>query len=462
MLRTQGEVVVESLGAAETVTGSKHLLRTPDLAVLVDCGLFQGQRELRERNWAKLPINPAEIDIMILTHAHLDHCGYIPALIDQGYKGKIYMTPPTKELAQLILLDSAKIQEEDAEKANRGKYSRHEPAMPLYTVDDARRCFERFITVDHDVPVKLSNNISFRFVRNGHILGSCLIDMDCFGKRIVFSGDIGRFNSGFLQDPTLIDQADFVFCESTYGDRLHDKRDVAEQLHEAISKTLQRGGNVLIPAFAVGRAQEIMKIISELKHANKLPMDTPVYLDSPMAADATDILSRYPDWHKVAPDEVVRMCKEVTIIREFAQTQETIGDHHPKIVIAASGMLTGGRVLEYFKFYAFNSNNSVLLMGYQADGTIGRDLEDGKTEVLVYGQHLQVKAEVIAISGLSAHGDQGELMQWLTGFKSKPQRIFLVHGELNAMTVFKAKIETDLKVAVHLNLPAELIQLFKL
>ena len=461
MLKTQGEILVESLGGAETVTGSKHLLRTPELAVLIDCGLFQGLKELRLRNWAALPVNPAEIDVMVLTHAHLDHCGYIPLLVKHGFKGKIYMTPPTKELAQIILLDSAKIQEEDAEKANRGKYSKHDPAMPLYGVDDAQRCFKNFVTVDHDVYVKLSNNILFRFIRNGHILGSCFVDMDCFGKKIVFSGDIGRYNSGFLASPESIDEADFVFMESTYGDRLHDKKDPALQLAEAISNTLKHGGNVLIPAFAVGRAQEVMKILSELKESNQIPLNIPVYLDSPMAADATDILCRYPAWHKVPPAQIARMCEEITITRDYEQTRSIIEDHHPKIVIAASGMLTGGRVLEYLKYYGPKDRNAVLLMGYQAEGTRGRDLEEGKKEVKIHGKFFEVNARVVEISGLSAHGDQGEMLTWLHGFKTVPKKIFLIHGEMNAMTIFKQKIETDLHTEVQIMPPAEPVLLFK-
>lgn len=460
MLKTPGEVSVESLGAAETVTGSKHLLRTPELSVLIDCGLFQGLKELRLRNWAKLPVDPSEIDVMVLTHAHLDHCGYIPLLVKQGFKGKIYMSPPTKELAQIILMDSAKIQEEDTEKANKGKYSKHEPALPLYTVEDTQKCFESFVAVDHDVTVTLSNNISFRFVRNGHILGSCFVNMHCFGKKIIFSGDIGRFNSGFLADPTYIHDADFVFLESTYGDRLHDKADISQQLDGAICSIIRAGGNVLIPAFAVGRAQEVMKIISELKESGKMPHNIPVYLDSPMAAKATDLLYRFPDWHIIPPAEIDAMEKDVIITREYNETETIIADHHPKIVIASSGMITGGRVLEYLKFYGPDSKNAILLMGYQAEGTRGRDLEDGKKEVKIHGKWIQVNAKVTNVSGLSAHGDQGEMLQWLHGFTTPPKKIFLIHGEVGSMTVFKEKIESEMHIDVQIMPPADPVQLF--
>ena len=461
MLKTKNEIIVQSLGAAETVTGSKHLLLTPELSLLVDCGLFQGLKELRLRNWDKLPVNPAEIDVMILTHAHLDHCGYIPLLVKNGFKGKIYMTPPTKELAQIILLDSAKIQEEDAEKANRGKYSKHNPALPLYTVEEAQRSFSNFTTVDHNVVVQLSPHISFQFIRNGHILGSCFVAMECFNKKIVFTGDIGRFYSGFLAAPESIEQADFVFMESTYGDRLHEQKDPSLELAEAVLNTYRRGGNVLIPAFAVGRAQEVMKILSELKEGNHIPFNIPVYLDSPMAADATDILCRYPDWHKMSQEQCSQICRDITINRDSQQTRSIIEDRHPKIVIAASGMLTGGRVLEYMKHYASKKDNSILLMGYQAAGTRGRALEEGIREIKIHGKMITVNARVIEISGLSAHGDQAEMLQWLSGFKTKPQKIFLIHGELPAMTVFKEKIEAVLHITTEIMPAKGAVELFK-
>ena len=461
MIRTNNEVSVQSLGAAETLTGSKHLLRTPELAVLIDCGLFQGLKDLRLRNWAKLPVDPAEIDVMLLTHAHLDHCGYIPLLVKNGFKGKIYMSPPTFELAKIILLDSAKIQEEDAEKANRGKYSKHDPALPLYTVEDAQKSFEHFTVLDHNVPLQLSPNIAFQFIKNGHILGSCFIDMHCFGKKIVFSGDIGRFTSDYLAPPTYLKATDFLFMESTYGDRLHGTQNTATELASIVLDTYKHHGNVLIPAFAVGRAQELMKMLSDLKRTNDIPYNLPVYLDSPMGAEVTDLLSRFPDWHKLTKDECTHVYKDVIINREYQGTESIIKDKHPKVVIAASGMLTGGRVLEYMKFYAPQKNNSILLVGYQAEGTRGRDLQEGKTEVKIHGNFVQVSARVVEISGLSAHGDQGEMMQWLNAFEKKPQKILLIHGEVGSMEVFKQKIETDLKIETEIMPKTGEVLLFK-
>jgi metallo-beta-lactamase family protein len=428
---------------------------------MIDCGLFQGLKKLRLRNWERLPVNPANIDLIILTHAHLDHCGYIPMLVKNGFKGKIYMTPPTKELAEVILRDSAKIQEEDAEKANRGRYSKHHPPLPLYTLEDAERCFRNFVTVDDDVKVQVSAHISFRFFKNGHILGSCFVDMNCYGRKIVFSGDIGRYRSAYLAAPVQVKAADFLFMESTYGDRLHDTKEPALQLANVILETYQHRGNVLIPAFAVGRAQEMMKILSDLKQAKVLPPKMAIYMDSPMAADATDILYRYPEWHTLSKEECLTFTSDIVINREFERTLEIVADPRPKIIIAASGMLTGGRILEYMKNYATHKNNAILLAGYQVEGTRGRTLLEGGREIKIHGRYIQVKAQVHEISGLSAHGDQGEMLQWIKGFDKKPQKIFLVHGELNSMQVFKDKIMQDLDIDTQI-MPAEgEVELFK-
>lgn len=454
-MRTKNNVILQSAGAAQTVTGSKHLLRTPELTVMVDCGLFQGLKELRLKNWDKLPFNPAEVDVLILTHAHLDHCGYIPLFVKSGFKGKILMTPPTKELTEIILRDSAKIQEEDADRANRGKYSKHEPALPLYTLEDAEKSFSHFQTVEHSLPITLSPNISFQFRKNGHILGSCFIDMDCFGKKIIFSGDIGRYQSEFLLPPSSLENADYVIMESTYGDRLHGDADPKEQLATLIWDTYRQHGNVLIPSFAVGRAQELMHLINELKRENKIPFNMPVYLDSPMAANATDILCRYPKWHKLKHDQCMSVCKDVTINREFSGTREIINERHSKIVISASGMLTGGRVLEYMKHYAPNKKNLILLIGYQAEGTRGRKLKNGEHSVKIYGKQVQVNARVEEISGLSAHADQKEMLTWLSSFKRKPVKIFLVHGEPESQKIFQKKIKEALKIETEISIAGE-------
>ncbi|SRR6266496_3880714 len=441
-------IFLQSLGAAQTVTGSKHLLRTPELNILIDCGLFQGLKELREKNWEAFPVDPASIDVMILTHAHLDHCGYIPLLVRKGFSGKIYMTLPTKELAELILLDSAKIQEEDAEKANAMGYSKHHPAKPLYTTEDAEFSFNQFVTIEHSIETTLSPGISFQFRKNGHILGSACVELSCYGKKIIFSGDIGRYNSDFLLPPSSLDGADFVIMESTYGDRLHDQTNPSDQLAEIINSTIAQHGNVLIPSFAVGRAQEIMHLINELKNSAKIPPHLPVYLGSPMAASATDILCRYPKWHKLPKDKCMSVCKDVIINRDFHNTKNIINNRESKIVIAASGMLTGGRVLEYLKNYLGDKRNTILLAGYQAEGTRGRALQNGAHEIKMHGRFYPVKANVAEIPGLSAHADQSELIQWLKNFKHLPEKIFLVHGEPSALDALRVKIQDELNIPV--------------
>jgi metallo-beta-lactamase family protein len=454
-MKPKNEVILQSFGAAQTVTGSKHLLRTPELTIMVDCGLFQGLKELRLKNWDKLPFNPAEVDVVILTHAHLDHCGYIPLFVKSGFKGRILMTSPTKDLVEIILRDSAKIQEEDAARANQGKYSKYEPALPLYTIEDAEKSFSHFETVEHSVSVTLSVNINFQFRKNGHILGSCFIDMNCFGKKIIFSGDIGRYRSEFLLPPSSLTDADYVIMESTYGDRLHGDTDPKEQLATLIWDTYRQHGKVLIPSFAVGRAQELMHLINELKNENKIPFNMAVYLDSPMAANATDILCRYPKWHKLTHDQCMGVCKDVTINKEFSGTREIINERHSKIVISASGMLTGGRVLEYMTHYAPDRKNLIFLIGYQAEGTLGRKLKNGERSVKIYGKQVQVNARVEEISGLSAHADQQEMLQWLSSFQRKPVKIYLVHGEPEVQKVFRAKIKEVLNIEAEISVAGE-------
>ena len=433
-------IVLKSLGAAQTVTGSKHLLKTPEGNFLIDCGLFQGIKELRTKNWKDFPLDVHSIRAVILTHAHLDHCGYIPLLVKQGFTGSIYMTPPTKDLAEMILLDSAKIQEEDAALANRYNYSKHKPALPLYTIEDAEASFRLFVTVEHSTFIKLSENVSFEFRKAGHILGAASIVMKCFSKTIVFSGDLGRYHSSFLLPPSPLPEADIVIMESTYGDRLHDEKDPVDQLADVINKTVENDGNVLIPSFAVGRAQELMHLLNQLKKKNKIPHLLPVFLDSPMAADATDVLCRHDQWHKLNHKECISVCKDVIINRNAHETKSIMIYHGSKIIIAASGMLTGGRVLEYMKHFAPHENNIILLTGFQAEGTRGRDLQNEKKEIKIHGNYYPVKAKVVELSGLSAHADQKELLQWLEPLITSNSKIFLVHGEPMALQALRSKI----------------------
>jgi metallo-beta-lactamase family protein len=455
------EISIQFLGAASTVTGSKHLLKTPGKNILIDCGLFQGIKSLRLKNWAPLPVSVDQIDTVIITHAHLDHCGYIPLLVKSGFKGNILMTAPTRDLVEIILRDSAKIQEEDADRANKYGYSKHTPALPLYTTADVEKSLALFKTYTDKESVSLSPNIHFQFLKNGHILGSCFIEMDCYGKKIIFTGDIGRIKSELLAPPTIIEDADFIVMESTYGNRLHSNANVADELSDVINSTIHRSGNLLIPSFAVGRAQELMHMILQLKRALNIP-DIPVFMDSPMGADATEILNKYPDWHKLTAEDSKALHDNITIIKDWHDTQKVIDAKGSKIVIAASGMLTGGRVLEYLKHYIGNKRNTVMLVGYQAEGTRGRALREGVHEIKIHGKYYKVQAHVCEITSLSAHGDQQEMLDWLKQFKQKPSRIFLVHGEPMVQQAFRVKIEDELKIDTVIPLQNEEYTLFKI
>ena len=441
-------IVLQSFGAAEAVTGSKHLLKTPSLNILIDCGLFQGIKSLREQNWQKLPFAIEDIDVLILTHAHLDHCGYIPLLVKWGFRGKIYMSRPTVDLTKLILLDSAKIQEEDSERANRFRYSKHARALPLYTVRDAEKSFDQFMTIECDDVVQLNEQVNFRFKLSGHILGACSVELNCYGKTIVFSGDIGRISSPVLETPDYFTSADYVVMESTYGDKLHGPEDPAEQLAEVINETIHLNGNILIPSFAVGRAQELMYLLTQLKEKGKIPSHVPIFLDSPMAAQATDISFKYPEFFKVDKKAWADVKDHVSINRDYRNTEDIILRKGSKIIVAASGMLSGGRVLEYMKHYVGDRRNIILLMGYQAEGTRGRALQNQSPDIKIHGKYYEVKARVKEITGLSAHADQSELLNWLSKFREKPAQVMLVHGEPSAQEALRVKIKDTFNIPV--------------
>jgi metallo-beta-lactamase family protein len=444
---SQQNISVQFLGAAGTVTGSKHLLKTPEKNILIDCGLFQGLKSLRLKNREPLPVDISAIDLVILTHAHLDHCGHLPLLVKSGYSGKILMTPPTRDLAEIILRDSAKIQEEDAERENRHGISKHNPSLPLYTIKDVEKTLNQFYIYSDNQWINISPNIEFRFVQNGHILGSCFIEFNCFGKRIVFSGDIGRSNDDIMKAPSMVDEADFLVMESTYGDRLHGTTPAKDELADIINDTIHQNGNLLIPSFAVGRAQELMHLVNQLKKEIRMP-NVPVFMDSPMGADATKLLHKYPSWHKLSEEECRAVSHDINIITDFHDTLKIIALKGSKIIIAASGMITGGRVLEYMKNYIEDKKNTILLVGYQAEGTRGRALRNKAHEIKMYGKYYRVLARVKEISSLSAHADQKEMVDWLKQIKKKPQKIFLVHGEPQVQEIFRVKIQDELKTEV--------------
>ena len=439
-------VYLQSLGAAETVTGSKHLLIAPGFKLMVDCGLFQGIKSLRERNWVKPPVDVTTFDAIVLTHAHLDHCGYLPLLIKNGYRGKVYMSEPTRDLTELILRDSAKLQEEDADKANRHGYSKHNPALALYTTKDVEAALLKFVTIDVLKEYRLTPNIWFKCYPAGHILGACSVEVNCYDKTILFSGDIGRYQSEMLPAPQHPKAADYIVMESTYGDRLHKTGQLTDELAFVIKDTLFHGGNLLIPCFAVGRAQDVIHLLYKLKQEKEMPGSIPIFLDSPMAASASRTLLQHTDWVMISAKECSQMFSGVTISQDYRHTKKIIRQKNSKIILAASGMMTGGRVLEYLKQYLPDAKNTILLIGFQAEGTRGRALLNQSPEIKIHGQYYPVRAQVKEIGGLSAHADQGELLRWLGEFNSKPSKVYLVHGEPSAQEALRVKIKDEYKV----------------
>lgn len=445
----ENQVKIHFLGAAGTVTGSKFLLETSELNILIDCGLFQGIKSLRELNWKDFPFDPKAIDFILLTHGHLDHTGYLPRLVKQGYKNPILGTPPSLGIAEVILNDSAKIQEEDAERANKEEYSKHEPALPLYTTKDAERAIELFQSINLDEWYQISENIKYRYQANGHILGSAFIELDIFNKRFVFSGDIGRKKDLLLEPPKKPEKADYLFLESTYGDRLHPEDDSDEIFTEAIKDTIRNNGNLIIPSFAVERLQGIMYRLYLLMKSNRIPEIT-IYIDSPMGNKVLGLFEGFSKWHKVDAAEFRKMLSYFNIITSYRDTWKTIDEKRTKVVIAGSGMVTGGRVLTYLRYLIDKPETTVLLAGYQAEGTRGRQLENGAAEIKIFGKYCPVKAKVLKIDSLSAHADQQELLDWLSEIKNVPEKVFLIHGEPTALDSLRVKIKDLYNVEVNI------------
>ena len=466
------------LGAAQTVTGSKYILDTGAAKVLIDAGLFQGLKELRERNWQNLPIPAKEVDAIVLTHAHLDHCGYLPRLVSQGFRGRVFCTAGTKDLCRLVLPDSGRIQEEDAANANKHRYSRHEIALPLYTEADALNAVSLLQPVGYDRPMPVADGIEVDFINAGHLLGSAYARVRAGGKTILFGGDLGRFGRPVLPDPTMVEEADYLLVESTYGNRVHDPDDDGEKLAALIRETAARGGKMIVPAFAIGRVEELLYWIKRLEEEKRIPI-LPVFVDSPMAIDA---LARYterlqeldPELQPEQVDEVAphgpaaheprdrrrqqaRQERDVCAfctqrfrtIGSAQESKELTASKMPSIVISASGMATGGRVLHHLKAALPDARNSVVFAGYQAEGTRGRRLVDGERAVKIHGQMIPVNASIAKVDSMSAHADSNEILRWLKGFKAPPRRTFLVHGEPPAMQPLQARVSSELGWAVH-------------
>lgn len=431
------------LGATHTVTGSKYLITYNDKKILVDCGLYQGYRELRERNWQPLPVAPKDIDAIILTHAHIDHTGYIPLMVKNGFTGKIYCSYGTQDLCALLLPDSGHLQEEDAMHANKHGYSRHHPALPLYTREDAQRSLEQFYPLNFKQPFKLFDDLTVELFPAGHIIGSSLVYLSWQEKSLLFTGDLGRPHDPLTKPPSIMINADYIVTESTYGDRLHGQENPLDQLAEVIQKTAKRGGTVVIPAFAVGRTQDILYYLYMLKKDRRIP-DLPVFLDSPMAQDVSDLLSKYADEHRLPKDLCAAICKVAKYTRTPDESKALDQSKMPSIIISASGMMEGGRILHHLKIFLPNPLNTVLLTGYQSGGTRGEQLQHGVADIKIHGVDVPVKAEIRVMHNMSAHADYQELLAWLKNFKSAPKKVFITHGEAASAEALKTKIATEL------------------
>jgi metallo-beta-lactamase family protein len=431
------------LGGAGTVTGSKYLVEHEKHKLLVDCGLFQGFKALRLKNWATFPVEPRSIDAVILTHAHLDHSGYLPLLIKRGFRGPVFCSHATADLCAILLPDAGYLQEKDAEYANRHGFSKHKPALPLYTVEDARAALEHLTPIPFDQERTPPGGGTVRLRRTGHILGAGSVQLDWAGITAVFSGDLGRYDDPIMVDPASVDRADYLLVESTYGDRRHDQRDPAEALAEIVGATVGRGGTVIIPAFAVGRAQSLLFHLWRLKSKGRLS-NVPVFLDSPMAVDASEIFCRDIEDHKLAQADCRSACAVAHYVRGVEESKALTDNPMPKIIVSASGMATGGRVLHHLKRYAPDPRNTILFAGFQAGGTRGAAMMSGAKSVKIHGEYVPVHAQVRNLDMLSAHADADEVLRWLRGFKTAPRMTFVVHGEPSASDALRHRIEEEL------------------
>ncbi|HTI39955.1 MAG TPA: MBL fold metallo-hydrolase [Vicinamibacterales bacterium] len=464
---------VTFLGAARTVTGSKYLVECNGTRVLVDAGLFQGLKELRERNWQDLPVRADSITAIVLTHAHLDHCGYLPRLVVQGFRGRVFCTQGTQDLCRIVLPDSGRIQQEDADLANRHGFSKHQPALPLYRETDAYRAVSLLQPCGYERPMPVAPGFQVEFINAGHLLGSSYVRMHVDDRTILFGGDLGRFGRPVLPDPTMVSETDYLLVESTYGDRLHERDDDGGHLAEIVRSAAERGGKIIIPSFAIGRVEEVIYWLKRLESEKRIPV-LPVYLDSPMAATA---LQRYSErigelddelrpeqTDDVAPhdsashqrEEVRRtharqereMCVFCTerfrVIRSVDESKQLTASRTPAIVISSSGMAEGGRVLHHLKAALPDARNTVIFTGYQGAGTRGRRLVDGEKQVKIHGEWVPVAARIELLGSMSAHADANEIMGWLHGFTRPPQQTFIVHGEPPAMDALGSRIQQEL------------------
>lgn len=430
------------LGAAGTVTGSRYLLKAGKRLLLVDCGLFQGYKQLRLKNWSPPPLDPSSVEAVVLTHAHIDHSGYLPLLVKRGFAGAIHCTPATFELCRILLPDSGFLQEEEARFANRYGFSKHAPALPLYTQADAEASLQQFMTQQVNAPFKVAG-VEARLRRAGHLLGAASVQITAGGTTVVFSGDLGRVHDPLMHPPDPPPACDYLVIESTYGDRLHPVNDLEAELAPILRTALARGATVLVPAFAVGRAQLLLLLLARLKARGAIP-DAPVHLDSPMAIDATQVYRIFTTEHRLSFEETVAMGRAARLVRTVEQSKALSQSAGPQIIIAASGMATGGRVVHHLKAFAPDPKNLILLAGFQAGGTRGASLAAGAHSIRIHGQDVPVNAQVIQLSSLSAHADASELIAWMRQAPRPPKCTFVTHGEPAASDALRCRIEREL------------------
>jgi metallo-beta-lactamase family protein len=440
---TSEEATLTFLGAADTVTGSRYLARTRSSSVLVDCGLFQGYKVLRERNRARFPVPPASIDAVVLSHAHLDHSGYVPALVRDGFKGRIYASEGTVELCRIMLMDSAHLLEEEARFAARHKWSAHEKPQPLYTEEDAERALDRFHPVAVDTEQAIAKGFTARLVPAGHILGATSVRLDVTGTMVHFTGDLGRPDDPLMRPPHPLEPADVLVTESTYGDRQHSDADTEAALGDVVRRVVRNNGVVLIPAFAVGRTETVLLHLSRLHDRGEIP-DVPIYLNSPMAISVADVYARHPDEHRLSAAELDRLYELATPVHSVDESKLLNLRGGPMIIISASGMLTGGRILHHLRAYAPDKRNAIVLTGYQAGGTRGSALLGGARTLRIFGADVPIRAEVVNLDTMSAHADADDLISWMKATASPPRTTYVTHGEPAAADTLRSRIKREL------------------
>ncbi len=442
------------LGATGTVTGSKYLLEAGDERLMIDCGLFQGDKELRLRNWSPLPVPPSSIQWLVLTHAHLDHIGYIPRLIKDGFRGQVLGSSATVDLAKIVLPDSGHLQEEDAAYANKKGFSKHAPALPLYTYEEAVKALESFRAIADSQPLELSSHFALRFYYAGHILGARMIEVTArengTTRKVLFSGDLGRFPQLIIREPVVPDGADYMLLESTYGDRLHPRDDVGGRLAGIVESTAERGGTVVIPAFAVGRTQELLFLFRKLIEEGRMH-GLPIHVDSPMAIDVTELYRRHREEHDLDTETLEKQGikpfapPDLHFDKSVEESKAVNEIRYPLVIISASGMATGGRVVHHLERCLPDHRNTILFVGFQAAGTRGQTIQSGVQSVKMHGQQIRVRARIESLENLSAHADYDEILTWLRQFPKAPGKTFLVHGEPGASESLREKIAQQLR-----------------